>query len=89
MFQGLYLKLLFSKDAKIKWFSTLTTGIVITPDETYGIYIDFDNDLEWDIYVYNMSVRKASYWDFMFIVTVMNDSFLFGIQILFHSLIEY
>ena len=68
MFQGLYLKLLCSKDAKIKWFSTLTTGIVNTPDETYSIYVDFNNDLEWDIYVYNMSVRKASYWDFMFIV---------------------
>ena len=34
----------------------------------FDTYVDFNDDLELDIYVYNMLIRKASCWDFMFIV---------------------
>ena len=39
---------------------TLPTSIVITPDDIYGTYVDFNDDLELDIYVYNLLIRKAS-----------------------------
>ena len=67
-FQGLYLKLLRSRNAKVKRLSTLPTRMVITPDEIYNTYVDFKDDLELDIYVYNILIRKALCWDFMFIV---------------------
>ena len=53
--QRLYLKLFLSRNAKVKRFSTPLTRIVITPDEIYETYVDFNDDLELDIYVYNMS----------------------------------
>ena len=34
--------------------------IVITPDDIYDIYVDFNDDLELDIYVDNLLIRKAS-----------------------------
>ena len=52
----------------VKWYSTLLTRITLTPDEICDTYIDFNDDLELDIYVYNMLIRKASCGDFMFIV---------------------
>ena len=58
-FQGLYLKLLRSRNAKVKRLSTLPTRLVITPDEIYNTYVDFNDDLELDIYVYNILIRKA------------------------------
>ena len=36
--------------------------------EIYDTCVDFNGDFELDIYVYNMLIRKASCWDFMFIV---------------------
>ena len=38
----------------------LPTRIVITPDDIYDTYVDFNDDLELDIYVHNLLVRKAS-----------------------------
>ena len=67
-FQGLYLKLVCSTNAMVKWYSTLLTRITLTPEEICDTYIDFNDDLELDIYVYNMLIRKASCADFMFIV---------------------
>ena len=58
-FQGLYLKLVRSRNAKVKRFSALLSRIVITPDEIYDTYVDFNDDLELNIYVYNMLIRKA------------------------------
>ena len=52
----------------VKWYSTLLTRITLTPEEICDTYIDFNDDLELDIYVYNMLIRKASCGDFMFIV---------------------
>ena len=63
-----YLKLVRSRNAKVKRFYVLPTRIAITPDKIYDTYIDFNDDLELDIYVYNMLIRKASCWDFMFFV---------------------
>ena len=40
----------------------------MTPDESYDTYVDFNDGLESDIYVYNMLFRKASCWNFMSIV---------------------
>ena len=53
-FQRLYLKLFRSRNAKVKRFSKPPTRIIITPDEIYDTYVDFSDDLELDIYVYNM-----------------------------------
>ena len=58
--QELYSKLAHSRNAKIKRFSTLPTRILITLDESYDTYVDFNDGLESDIYVYNMLFRKAS-----------------------------
>ena len=49
-----------SRNAKVKRFYTLPTRIAITLDKIYSTYIDFNDDLELDIYVYNMLIRKAS-----------------------------
>ena len=54
------MKLVRSRNAKVKQFSTLPTRIVITPDEIYDIYVDFKGDLKLDINVYNMLIRKAN-----------------------------
>ena len=32
----------------------------MTPDEIYDIYVDFNDNLEWDIIRYNMLIGKAS-----------------------------
>ena len=59
-FQGLYLKLVRSRNPKIKRFSTLPTRTVVAPDEIYGTCVDFNDDLELDIDIYKMLIRKAS-----------------------------
>ena len=59
-FQGFYLKLGRSRNAKVKRFSTISTKIVIAPDEIYDTYVDFNDELELDINVYNMLIRKAN-----------------------------
>ena len=59
-FQGLYLKLVRSRDVNVKKFVTLPTTIVVTPDEIYDTYVDFNGNLELDCDVYNMLIRKAS-----------------------------
>ena len=46
----------------------LPTRIVITPDEIHDTYVDFNDDLELDIYVYSMLIRKARCWDIIFTV---------------------
>ena len=56
-YKGLYLKLVPSRNSKIKPFSTLSTRIIIGPDEIYDNYVDF-NDLELDIDIYKMLIRK-------------------------------
>ena len=56
-YKGLYLKLVRSRNSKIKPFSTLSTRIIIGPDEIYDNYVDF-NDLELDIDIYKMLIRK-------------------------------
>ena len=58
-YKGLYLKLVPSRNSKIKPFSTLSTRIIIGPDEIYDNYVDF-NDLELDIDIYKILIRKAS-----------------------------
>ena len=58
-FQGLYLKLVRSGNAKVKRFSTLPTKISLT-DEIYGSYVDFNEHLELDTSVYNLLIQKAS-----------------------------
>ena len=59
-FQGLYLKLVRSRNAKVKRFSTLPTKIILTPDEIYDSYVDFNEHLELDTSVYNLLIQKAS-----------------------------
>ena len=39
---------------------TLPTKTVLTPDDIYDIYVDFNDDLELDTYIYNLLIRKAS-----------------------------
>ena len=58
-FQGLYLKLVRSRNAKVKRFSTLPIKIIVTPDEIYDSYVDFNDQLELDTNVY-MLIQKAS-----------------------------
>ena len=59
-FEGLYLKLERSRNANIKRFSKLPTRIVISPDEIYDSYVDINENLEIDMNLYNMLLRKAS-----------------------------
>ena len=33
----------------------------MTPDEIYDTYVDFNDDLELDINIYNMLIRKANF----------------------------
>ena len=58
--EGLYLKLVRSRSTKVKRFSRLPNGIVIAPDEIYDTHVDLNDDLELDISVHNMLIRKAS-----------------------------
>ena len=37
-----------------KTFSTIQTRFVMTPDEIYHTYVDFNEDLELDINTYNI-----------------------------------
>ena len=60
VFQGLFLKLVRSRNPKIKRFSTLPTRIVIALDEIYDTYVDFDDDRELDTDIYKILIRKAS-----------------------------
>ena len=55
-----YLKLVRSRNPKIKQFSTLPTRIVIAPDEIYDTYVGLNDDLELDTDTYKMLIRKAS-----------------------------
>ena len=55
-FQGLFLKLVQSTNANVKRFSTLPTKIILTPDETYDSYVDFNEHLELDTRVYNLLI---------------------------------
>ena len=55
-----YLKLVRSRNPKIKQFSTLPTRIVIAPDEIYDTYVGFNDDLELDTDIYKMLIRKTS-----------------------------
>ena len=66
-FQGLYFKLVCSRNGKVKRF-WLVIRIIIIPDEIYDTYVDFNDDLELDIYVYNVLIWKTSRWDFVFII---------------------
>ena len=59
-FQGLYLKLVRSRNAKMKRISTLPTKIILTPHEIYGSYVDFNEHLELDTSAYNLLVQKAN-----------------------------
>ena len=54
-FQELYLKLVRSRNAKVKQFSILPTKVILTPDEIYASYIDFK-----DTSLYNLLIQKAS-----------------------------
>ena len=45
-FQGFYLNAVHSINSRVKKFSTIPTRIVITPDEIYDIYVDFNDNLE-------------------------------------------
>ena len=58
-FQGFYLKLVRSRNPKVKRFSTLLTKIISTP-EIYGSYVNFNEHLELDISVYNLLIQNAS-----------------------------
>lgn len=44
----------------MKRFSTLPTKIILTPDEIYDSYVDFNEHLELDTSVYNTLIQKAS-----------------------------
>ena len=59
-FQGLYLKAVCSRNTRVKKCSTIPTRIVMTPDEIYDTYIDFNDHPELYINTYNMLIRKAS-----------------------------
>ena len=59
-FQGLYLKLVRSRNAKVKRFSTLPTKIILTPHEIYDSCVDFNEHLELDTSVYNLLIQKTS-----------------------------
>ena len=58
-FQGLYLKLVRSRNAKVKRFSTPSTKIILTPDEIYDSYVDLNEHLGLDTSVYNLLIQKA------------------------------
>ena len=60
-FQGLYLELVRSRNGKVKLISTLPTKIILTPDEIYDSYVDFNEHLELDTSVYNLVIQKARY----------------------------
>ena len=48
-FQGLYLKAVRSRKTRVKKFSTIPTRTVMTPDEIYDTYVDFNDDSEFFI----------------------------------------
>ena len=48
-FQGLYFIAVRSRNSRVKEFSTIPTRIVMTPDEIYNTYVDFNEDLDFDI----------------------------------------
>ena len=58
-FQGFYLKLVRSRNPKVKRFSTLLRKIISTP-EIYGSYVNFNEHLELDTSVYNLLIQNAS-----------------------------
>ena len=37
-----------------------SSGLILTPDEIYDSYVDFDEHLELDTSVYNTLIQKAS-----------------------------
>ena len=45
-FQGLYLKAVLSRYTRVKKFLMIQTRIVMTSDEIYDTYVDFNNDPE-------------------------------------------
>ena len=59
-FQGLYLKLVRSRNARVKRFSTLPTKIILTHDEIYDSCVDFNEYLELDTSVHTLLIQKAS-----------------------------
>ena len=59
-FEGFYLKMVRSKNAKVKRFSMLPSKIYLAPDEIYDNYIDFNEQLELDATVYIRLLQKAS-----------------------------
>ena len=48
-FQGLYLKAVWSRYNRVSKLSKIPTRIVMTPDEIYDTYADFNNDPELHI----------------------------------------
>ena len=59
-FEGLYLKLARSRNADVKQFTALPTKIIISPDEIYDSYVEFNDQLELDAKIYNSLNQKAS-----------------------------
>ena len=59
-FQELYLKLVHWRNTRVNKFLTIATRIVMTPDEIYETYVDFNGYPELDINTYNMLIRKAN-----------------------------
>ena len=55
-FQGLYLKAVWSRYTRVSKLSKIPTRIVMTPDEIYDTYVDFNNDPELHIITYNMLI---------------------------------
>ena len=54
-FHGLHPKAVLWRNSSVKKFSTIPIRIVMTPNENYyDTYVDFNNDLELDVYTCNM-----------------------------------
>ena len=56
-FQGRNLQAVCSRKTRVKKFLTIPTRIVMTPDEIYDTYDDFNNDSELDINTCKMLIR--------------------------------
>ena len=58
-FEGCYLKMIRSRNAKVKWFSILPSKVYLAPDEIHDSYIDFNEQLELDTTVYKQASSKS------------------------------
>ena len=57
--QGFYLKAVRSISSRVKKFLAIPTWIIMTPDEIYNTYVDFNDNLELDVNTFNTFISKT------------------------------